>query len=151
MDEALGAITTLVKTLRLQEIKGKPEVFSFYFGLKIPREFERGKLVNNSPLMFVIDIVDGGKNILAFDLFMLGKPQAKKLYETFKPFANIKRMDQETFKDMRDSLLKEFPSIAKMQLLKKYPSRYFHSIYDVPVDKVVPVIEKFDALYSLVR
>ena len=147
MDEALGAITTLVKTLRLQEIKGKPEVFSFYFGLKIPREFERGKLVNNSPLMFVIDIVDGGKNILAFDLFMMGKPQAKKLYETFKPFANIMRMDQDTFKEMRDSLLKEFPSITKMQLLKKYPSRYFHSISPLHTYMIAAVFQPYTTVF----
>lgn len=151
MDEALGTIATLVKTLKLQEIKGKPEVFSFYFGLRIPKELSYNKLVNHSPLMFVIDIVDGGRNILAFDLFMLGKPQAKKLYELFKPYATIKRMDQETFKQLRDNLINEFPAIAKMQLLKKYSFQFFHSLYEVPSDKVIPTIEKFDALYSLVR
>lgn len=151
MGEALETLISLVKSLKLQEIKGKPEVFSFYLGIKIPTPMNGGRLVNDTPLMFVVDLVDSGKNILAFDMFLLGKANAKRLYEVFKPYASLKNMDTETYKELRNTLLKEFPAMVKGQMMKKYPFQFFHSVYNVPNDKVVSVIEKVDVLYSLVR
>lgn len=151
MGEALETLIALVKSLRLQEIKGKPEVFSFYLGIKIPTPINGGRLINDTPLMFIVDLVDNGKNILAFDMFLLGKANAKRLYEVFKPYANLKNMDMETYKELRNTLLKEFPAMMKGQILKKYPFQFFHSVYTVPNDKILQTIEKVDVLYSLVR
>ena len=148
MDEKMGTFATLINVLKLKEIKGKPEVFSFYLGYK-KLQNKQAKLFNSTPLMFVIDITGGGKFVLAFDLFMIGKENAKRVYEKFLPFSKSKITDMQTFVELRDSLLKEFPVMTKKQMLKTFPQEHFLSLYEVPSDKVVEVIDKFDALFSL--
>ena len=149
MDEKIRELVTFTKDNKFNLVQFARQVgpFAFYYGIRNPDKTD-GKPHSVTPLFFVLEVTDSGKNFLCVDLFFLGENKAKSLADILIPFTRIRKITKKDYEELVANVLEQMDVVLTEQILKKYRFVDFLAMWNVPVNTLINTIEKAPKLFS---